>query len=355
MTEQYEEQGERALQPDNVDKHPRNRISEDTKTHIINLRKSDAYCTTSILYFQKLLANHEGIQVSYTCLRKLLQAAELLPKKDAGKIKNWHLKHSFGGRLVAAVISCDWFNTKTPCALHLIFDEATKKITGLHFSQNACVNGHLETLYQTLTYYGIPRELYVEAYGGSNIFDCKPHSATQLDRIIEKHIGIEVVKEKASTHSSKCRIKEFVRILQKHLPRWLKKVGITNIEHGNRELYKFISFVNDSFTIEPRIPESSFVSLGCRNIPLLLSVRHKVMTDSEGCFFFDDYKFVTDSVRFVNKEIDFLYGSRTGFLVYYEFGYYPVSILHPEHEEDTVSALNLLNKLVHEAYFSSFI
>ena len=72
LKKKYIEEGESALVHGNAGRRPINFIDEDIRSRISDLKKSDAYRNISVSYFMELLAEREGIKISYTALSGIL-------------------------------------------------------------------------------------------------------------------------------------------------------------------------------------------------------------------------------------------------------------------------------------------
>ena len=112
------------------------------------------------------MAEYEHIKISYTTLSRLLKNASITSKRkhrtEGRRLKRRQRREAFGELLQADATSYDWFKDGKNRALHAFIDDATGRVTGLYFCQNECLMGYLEVLRQTVTNYGIPRELYAD-------------------------------------------------------------------------------------------------------------------------------------------------------------------------------------------------
>jgi len=146
--------------------------------------------------------------------------------------------------------------------------------------------GYLEVLRQTITDYGIPRELYADKSGiffvnnkkkenwtADEMRSGKPLEKTQFGAIAEERLGITMIT--AHTPQAKGRVERLWNTLQDRLPVWLKLEGITDMEQANRELQRYIAVFNKRFAVEPTLQEDAFVPLGDGyDLDKLLAVRH---------------------------------------------------------------------------------
>jgi len=267
LKKSFLERGEKALTHGNSGRRPPNYIEEDIKAHIVSLKRSDVYNEASFAMFRRMLDRHHGINISYTALSKVLKNAGIMPEMKYGESRYFRRKRAFGERLGIFAFFHDWFGDETICVLHGLVDDATKRITSLYFCRDECAEGYIEVLRRTITTNGIPRELYAEN-PGALFGDVKTEDCTMDDElpplrglITVKRLGIEI-KGDADAPYAKTRIGHLRKTLRNRFTRWLKRMGITNLEQANLELYRYIAFFNDMFANEPQKPESAFVPLG---------------------------------------------------------------------------------------------
>jgi len=340
----YTEQGESSLVHGNSGRIPANYIDEELRTRIVALRKSDAHGGVSVSRFRKVLAEQEGIKISYTTLSGILKAEGIASKTKKGEAGPFRHKGAFGEMLGAASHFHDWFGDGTPCVLHGLADDATKRITGLYFCRDECVKGYIEVLRQTVTNHGIPLELYAE--NRETLF----RGTSGLGFIVGNWLGIDITADTDAPHAKK-RVAHLWKALRNGFPRWLKKLGIADMERANGELHRYIALFNGRFAKEPRMPEASFVPLGDHNLDLLLALRHVVATDSRGRFLFNGFVFIVDSEKpLAHKKIEFLFGEEIGFLAHCEGEYHKVSFHGSKNKDRVVRPSNALKVLIQESY-----
>ena len=156
----YRERGEAAVMHGNSDRPPANRTAEGLAELITALKKSEPYKDTNFAHFRELLAEREGVSISYSALCRILKSAGLESKRgrrnEGRSFKRRARRKAEGELLQADASSYDWFGTGARCALHGFIDDTTGKITGLYFCLNECLMGYLEALRRTLLDYGIP-------------------------------------------------------------------------------------------------------------------------------------------------------------------------------------------------------
>ena len=340
------EHGESALVHGNSGRRPANYfINDDLQARIADLKKSDAYDNVSVPHFKELMAEREGIKISYSALLEVLKEREIVPrtnnKRKAGTSK---VKAAFGQMLGIAAVSHDWFRNGTPRVLHCLADAATRRATGLYLCDNECIKGYTEVLRQTMKNHGIPLELHAE--NAETLFGGDP----RLCDIIENRLGIDIIAD-ADTPRLRKRREYLWNALRKHLLRWLKTLDIADMERANRQLHLYMPVFNERFSKEPLVAESCFVPLGDHNPDLLLAIRHEAVTDDAGRFFFGGFVFSVDSEQPpAHKKIEFLFGEGIGFLAHYDGEYHKVSFHGAKYKDRIVQHSKALKILVQENY-----
>jgi transposase len=362
----YREQGDGAVIHGNSGRHPANYKPEALREKIVSLKKNKDYQDTNFTYFRELLAEREGIAVSYSTLAAILKTAGITSKKkhrtEGRRFRRRKRRDAFGEMLQADGSSFDWFGIGERCTLHGFIDDATGDITGLYFCKNECLMGYLEVSRQTFTTYGIPLELYADKAGIFFVNNKKeanwtveemlaghPLTKTQFGEIVENRLGIKLTS--AHTPQAKGRIERLWGTLQDRLPTWLRLHNVKTMEEANQRIGEIISWYNDLFGVAPGSEENAFIPLSPNDdLDKLLAVRYERTTDNCGCFSFQNFLFQVESPKpFAKKKLVFLFSEKIGFQVYHEKSYYPAKLIGfgkgrtKTHLPDVVKTLILKN------------
>ncbi|MCL2192484.1 MAG: helix-turn-helix domain-containing protein [Treponema sp.] len=336
----------------NSGRHPPNRKGDELREKIIALKNSAYYRRINITHFRELLAKMEGIRISHSALSAILKSAGIETKRQyRGKGFRWRKRRAaFGEMLEISAVQHDWLGNGTPCVLHGGFDDASGRITGLHFCMNECMMGYLEVLRQTFSSYGFPLELYSEKEGLFS--DDLGKSKTMLDNIVEGLLGIGITD--ADTVRGKGCLERLCASVHGHLTDWFKANGISDIEHANRELHRSIALYNNIFVNKSRKIKSVFEPLNASyDLDRILAVRYELTTDRKGYFIFNNFIFRIDSVKpIIEKKIWFLFSHKIGFLALHNRKHYPVLLLGSKDDGCIAQASDVLDILVHESYYS---
>lgn len=305
IKKEVKENGVQSIQHGNRGRKPKNTISDETRSKIIELRNSYEYEISNFKHFQELLSERENIEISYSALYNILKSAGIKSPKKHRKSKLHHRrkrKECEGMMLQADGTPFDWFSTGEKYSLHGFVDDATGKITGLYMCKNECLLGYLEVLRQTLENYGIPVSLYPDKYSVffppkkvedhltiEEQLNGREKGITQFGRIIEE-LGIEMFP--ASSPQAKGRIERLWETLQSRLVTEFRINNITNMDDANKFLLEYIKVYNSKFAVESASKTSVFLPLPKRcNLDELLSVKFERVIDNAGVFSISNSKF----------------------------------------------------------------
>ena len=305
IKKEVKENGVKSIQHGNRGRKPKNTISDETRSKILELRSSYEYEISNFKHFQELLKERENINISYSALYNILRNAGIKSPKKHRKAKLHHRrkrKECEGMMLQADGTPFDWFETGQKYSLHGFVDDATGKITGLYMCKNECLLGYLEVLRQTLENYGIPISLYPDKYSvffppkkvNDHItleeqLNGREKGITQFGRIIEE-LGIEMFP--ASSPQAKGRIERLWETLQSRLVTEFRINNIKNINDANVFLIEYIKKYNSKFAVEATNQKSVFLKLPKRyNLDELLCVRFERTIDNAGVFSINNSKF----------------------------------------------------------------
>lgn len=305
IKKEVKENGIKSIQHGNRGRKPKNTISDETKSKILELRHSYEYEISNFKHFQELLSERENINISYSALYKILRQAGIKSPKKHRKTKLHHRrkrKDAEGMMLQADGTPFDWFENGEKYSLHGFIDDATGKITGLYMCKNECLLGYLEVLRQTLENYGIPISLYPDKYSVffppkkvddhitiEEQLNGRQKGITQFGRIVEE-LGIEMFA--ASSPQAKGRIERLWETLQSRLVTEFRINHITTMEQANEFLKSYIEKYNSRFSVRASDSKSVFLKLPKRyNLDELLCVKFERVIDNAGVFSLNNSKF----------------------------------------------------------------
>jgi len=308
----------------NCGKSTKKAIAVEVKEAIIKRYEEMKEREVNFDHFNEILAN-EGVKISYTAMRKvLIEAGYESPKKRRKKKqvhKSRERRERFGELLQTDATPYEWFGNGKKSALHAYIDDATGKLTGLHMSENECMDGYLEITRQTLEKYGTQEAIYAD--GLSIFFSTKNQQnmtieeelkgeyfkKTQFGGICDE-LGIRLIHARSS--QAKGRIERLWQTLQSRLPVEFQMNSITTIDEANvflKEIY--IDKFNEKFGVNLDA-DSCFVKLP-RNVNLdrLLCYKISRQLDNGGCFSLKNIRFQVAAAA-ANCNIDVLISKQIG-------------------------------------------
>ncbi len=196
------------------------------------------------------LEEYHTIKISEETLRSWMTQEKLwIPRKRRSRNHPPRLRREYFGELIQIDASTHpWFEDRgTKCALIVFIDDATSKVTALHFCPSESLNGYFNGLRKHVTKYGKPRGLYSDRHaifgGGDHIYQA------QFIRVL-KELDIESLL--ASSPQAKGRVERVNRTLQDRLVKEMRLRNIVNIEDANKYLEEFLEKFNQKFSKEPR-------------------------------------------------------------------------------------------------------
>ncbi|GAW93875.1 integrase catalytic subunit [Calderihabitans maritimus] len=255
------EEGPEFLIHKNTGRSPKHAIPKETKEKIIALKLSEPYKDANFKHFHELLAEHEGIILSYSCLYSILTEAGIESPKKRRRFKphRRRKRKPQEGLLIQMDASpFEWLGTKEQFALHGAIDDATGKIVGLYLTKNECLHGYFEITWQILKKHGIPASIYADRH---SIFQSP--NASKLT--VEEQLAGKVVKDTqfgramnelgitlipARSPQAKGRVERLWETLQSRLPVEFKIAGITSLKQANEFLTQYIDKFNALFAVE---------------------------------------------------------------------------------------------------------
>lgn len=229
--------------------HPSNRRrSQRFKEQVLNIIREKYVDFGPTLANEKLEEKHT-ISLSTETLRQwMIEAKIWYPKRR--KIKTHPLrkrKECFGEMIQIDGSHEFWFEDRGEKCVAIVFiDDATGKITGLHFSKGESLDAYFITLEKHLKNHGRPISVYSDRFC---VFDSPVEgNLTQFQRSL-KTLGIKSIL--ANSPQAKGRVERANRTLQDRLIKEMRLQGISDIEKANEFADTFVKQYNKHFSKEP--------------------------------------------------------------------------------------------------------
>ena len=319
MIKGYKEQGKEYFIHGNRGRQPANTIPDETRDLIVDLYRTKYY-DANFEHFTELLGKHEGIHISSSAVRSILESKYILSPKVT-KAKKKRIKEQLQAEKKAAktqkeadqiqtnLVAVEDAHSRRPRAayfgeleqmdatpyewvpgqiwhLHLAIDDATGIVTGAWFDTQETLDGYYHVFHQILTAYGIPYKFLTDR---RTVFTYKKKNSPSIDEDTYtqfayacKQLGVEL--ESSSIPQAKGRIERLNQTLQSRLPIELRLAGITTIDAANEFLNSYIKEFNEKFALPINGIKSVFVEQPENGkINLILAVLCERTVDTGHC------------------------------------------------------------------------
>jgi len=282
------EEGESGIIHKNRGRKPAHALTDEVRESIQNLLTSEQYRNCNDHHLAELWAEHEGIFVSPSTIRRIRCASHLPPKRKRRppKAHRPRPRKPQAGMLVQIDASFHpWLEDRSaPFALLAAIDDATGEIVAATFRPREDTEGYILLIKQMIEQKGIPMSIYSDQH---TIFR-SPKEATlsmeqelagetpplsQFGHVLQE-LGITHIK--ALTPQAKGRIERLFETLQDRWVVELRLRHIHTIEEANRVLPALIRKHNQLFAVKPADPESAYVLLNeGQDLECILCYREK--------------------------------------------------------------------------------
>ena len=202
------------------------------------------------------LAERERITVSVETVRRMQIALGLWRPKKRRQARVFCLRERrprFGELIQIDGSPHAWFEDRGPrCTLIVFIDDATGRLTALHFAPAETTRAYLEALRSHVLAHGRPLAFYSDRHG---IFRVNAKDAasgdgkTEFGRVADR-LGIEPIH--ALTPQAKGRVERANQTLQDRLVKEMRLRGIATIEAAAAYLPEFMAAWNRKFAVEAR-------------------------------------------------------------------------------------------------------
>lgn len=319
MLKGYKEQGKSYFLHGNKGREPVNKIPLEVKNLVVNFYRTK-YLNANFKHFTELLERNEGIKISESSVRKILEAEYILSpkvtrakkkkiKKQLEIMKATEKNRKLAEKIQTNLVAVEDAHSRRPRAayfgelqqmdacpyewipgqiwhLHLAIDDSAGKITGAYFDTQETLNGYYHVTYQMLTTYGIPYKILTDR---RTVFVYKKKNSPSLDEDTYtqfayacKQLGVEL--ESTSVPQAKGRVERLNQTLQSRLPIELGLAGITTIDDANKFLDSYIKEFNEKFALPVNDTTSVFVTAPeIEKINQILSILCERTVDAGHC------------------------------------------------------------------------
>lgn len=263
-----ERDGPAALVHGNRGRASARRLDPRTAERVLELART-TYDGANDCHLAELLAEHEGIVIGRSSLRRLLRGAGRASprRRRAPRHRSRRDRMPQAGMLLQVDGSRhDWLADRGP-RLTLVggIDDATGRLTGAVFREQEDTAGYLVVLRDTVRRHGIPLAVYRDRHGlfetpRGSLMTLEEQLAdtripTQLGRAFEE-LGVTSIA--ARSPQAKGRIERAWGTLQDRLVTELRLAGAHDLSTANEVLARFLPRFNRRFTVPAADPEPAW-------------------------------------------------------------------------------------------------
>lgn len=211
---------------------------------------------------EKLAELHE-VKLSVETTRQLMIKAGHWRPKKGGPICAHPMRERrarFGEMIQIDGSPHDWFEGRGEyCTLLVFIDDATGRLTQLHFAPTETTLGYMRVLHDHILAHGVPVALYSDKHSifRINAKEADPEAETQFSRAA-RELGIECIH--AHSPQAKGRVERANQTLQDRLVKEMRLAGINNMDEANTWLPGYIEDFNRRFAVAPQDPSDAHLA-----------------------------------------------------------------------------------------------
>lgn len=209
------------------------------------------------------LAERHDIQLSIESTRQLMIKAGYWRSRKGGAVCAHPMRERcarFGEMIQIDGSPHDWFEGRGDyCTLLVFIDDATGRLTQLHFAPAETTLGYMRVLHGHILAHGLPAALYSDKHSvfRINAKDADPEAETQFSRAAQE-LGIECIH--AHSPQAKGRVERANQTLQDRLVRKMRLAGINDRDSANAWLPGYIEDYNRRFAVESKDPSDAHLA-----------------------------------------------------------------------------------------------
>jgi len=240
----------------------------------------DQYFDFSVRHFHEKLKNDHGIRLSYTWVKKALQASGLVAKRRDRRV---HRKRRPRRPMPGMLLHIDgsrhqWFQDNRWYDLLVILDDATNQVYYAALVEDESTRTVMAALRHVIENHGLFCALYSDrashffftAKAGHAVDHRQP---TQVARAM-KELGIQMIP--AYSPQARGRSERNFATWQGRLPQELRIRNITTVDAANRFLTEsYLKEFNARFTVQPAQQGSAFLPAGVTDLDRIFSIQHE--------------------------------------------------------------------------------
>ena len=260
----YEEEGYDGLFDRRKQAPSPRRVPMETVEKVLRLYRKE-YCGYNVRHFHEEIVGHEGIKVSYSWTKNLLQTAGLVEKASKrGEYRRRRERKACTGLMLHLDGSKHrwfWHATDQYQCLLVVLDDATSEILAARFVPEESTETCLAILQEVVEEHGTFVSLYTDRashFVHTEKAGEKPkrEHRTQIQQVLDA-LGIELIV--AYSPQARGRSERAFGTLQGRLVPELRRAGVTTYEEANQYLALYLPKHNKNFAQEPAESTTAFL------------------------------------------------------------------------------------------------
>jgi len=302
--QRYEEHGYDGLFHRQRGKPSPKRIPLATLERVLRLFQ-EKYFDFNVRHFHEKLREVEGIELSYTWVKRALQGAGLTPKrKRRGPHRRRRPRHPLPGMLLHIDGSKhQWFQDERWYDLIVILDDATSEIYYAQLVEEESTRTVMAAIREVIASKGLFCALYSDR-GGHFFYTPKAgepvdrQRPTQLGRALQE-LGIRMIP--AYSPQARGRMERNYSTWQGRLPQELRLRGINSLEAANAFLRnEYIAEFNTRFAVLAEQKGTAFVRCARTDLDWVFSLQHERTVERDNTIALDNHVFQISKTKWRN-------------------------------------------------------
>jgi transposase len=259
LSKRYLTEGLAGLVSKKRGKRSNRRLGEILHTTVVDLIGTHYRDFGPTLANEKLAELH-GIHLSVESTRQLMMQAGYWKSRRGGAVLTHPMRERrarFGELIQIDGSPHDWFEGRGEyCTLLVFIDDATGRLTQLHFMPTETTLGYMRVLHDHIVAHGVPAALYSDKHSifRINAREADPEAETQFSRAA-RELGIECIH--AHSPQAKGRVERANQTLQDRLVKEMRLAGINDMDTANAWLPGYIERYNQRFAVKPQDPSDA--------------------------------------------------------------------------------------------------
>jgi transposase len=299
--QQYQEHGYTGLWDRRKRRPSPKRVPVEKLEQVLQLFR-EKYSDLSAWHFHEKLRENHGIAFSYSWVKKALQEAGLLAKRNK---PGSHRKRRPRRPLPGMMLHIDgsqhrWFQDERYYELIVILDDATSEVYYAQLVEAESTRTVMAALREVIERKGVFCSLYSDRAGhffvtpkeGSKV---DPNRLTQVGRALQE-LGVKMIP--AYSPQARGRMERSYGTWQGRLPQELRLRGIRTVEKANEFLrQQYIAEFNRRFAVPAAQKGSAFVRLRRRDLDWIFSIQQERTVNQDNTVVLENRIFQLEKTR----------------------------------------------------------